>query len=125
MTVNACVGQMKKSSKAALLSGLIFPGIGHIVLKEHRRGFILIVLSAVALFVLFTSAYHHAQLIVEQIVNGEVPMEAGAIAQAVSTSTNAADSLAENSAVIVLVACWLAGVLDSYRLGVRQEKSDM
>jgi hypothetical protein len=51
-------------------------------------------------------------------------MEAGAIAQAVSNSTTAADSLVENAAVIVLVACWLGGIMDSYRLGAVQEKSD-
>jgi hypothetical protein len=89
---------MKKSSKAALLSGLIFPGIGHIFLKEYLRGSALVVLSLAALSVVVTIAYQHALLIVDRV---------------------------ENAAVIVLVACWLAGIIDSYRLGAVQEKSDM
>lgn len=115
---------MKKSSKAALLSGLVFPGIGHIFLREYIRGSALVALSLAALSVVVTKAYQHAMLVVDQIVSGDVSMEAGAIAQAVSNSTNAADSLVENAAVIVLVACWLAGIIDCYRLGAMQEESD-
>ena len=116
---------MKKSSKAALLSGLIFPGIGHFFLKEYFRGSALVVLSLAALSVVVTSAYQHALAIVDRVVSGDVSMEAGAIAQAVSDSTTVADSLVENTAVIILLACWLAGIVDSYRLGAVQEKSGM
>jgi hypothetical protein len=116
---------MKKSSKAALLSGLIFPGLGHIFLKEYFRGSLLVILSLAALSVVVTSAYQHALLIADQIVSGDISMEAEAIAQAVSNSTTAADSLIENTAVIVLVACWMAGIMDSYRLGAVQEKSEI
>ena len=116
---------MKKSSKAALLSGLIFPGIGHFFLREYFRGSALVVVSLAALSVVVAKAYQHAKIIVDRIVSGDVSMEAGAIAQAVSNSTTAADSLVENAAVILLVACWLVGIMDSYRLGAVQEKSDM
>ena len=114
---------MKKSSKAALLSGLIFSGIGHIFLKDYLRGSALVVSSLAALSVVVSNVYQHALLVVDGIVSGDVAVEAGAIAQAVSNSTTAAESLVENAAVIVLVACWLAGILDSYRLGAVQEKS--
>jgi hypothetical protein len=116
---------MKKSSKAALLSGLIFPGIGHIFLREYFRGSTLVVLSLAALSVVASSAYQHALLVVDQIASGDVSMEVGAIAQAVSNSTNTADGRIENTASIVLIACWLAGISDSYRLGAVQEKSNM
>ena len=110
---------MKKSSKAALLSGLILPGIGHLFLREYFRGSALVVLSLAALSVVVTKAYQHAILIVDRVVSGDVAMEAGAIAQAVSNSTTIADA-----AVVVLVACWLVGIMDSYRLGTVQEGSD-
>jgi hypothetical protein len=116
---------MKKSSKAALLSGLIFPGIGHIYLREYFRGSILAGLSLASLSVVVTRAYQHALLVVDRIASGDVAMEAGAIAQAVSNSTSATDNLMENAALVLLVACWLAGIMDSYRLGALQEKSDI
>jgi hypothetical protein len=114
---------MKKSSKAALLSGLIFPGIGHIFLREYFRGSVLIALSLASLSVVVTSAYQHALLVVDRIASGDVAIEAGAIAQAVSNSTNATDNLIENAAFVLMAACWLAGIIDSYRLGALQEIS--
>jgi hypothetical protein len=115
---------MKKSSKAALLAGLIFPGLGHIFLGEYSRGSILVALSLASLSVIVTSAYQHALLVVDRIVSGDIAMEAGAIAQAVSNSTNATNNFMENAAFVLLAACWLAGIIDSYRLGALQEESD-
>jgi len=117
--------RMRKSLKAAMLSGLIFPGIGHIFLREYFRGSVLVLLSLASLSVVVTSAYRHAMLVVDQVISGEVSMEAGAIAQAVSSSTTGTDNLVENIAFALLAACWLGGILDCYRLGALQEKSDM
>lgn len=111
---------MKKSVKAALLSGLIFPGVGHMVLRKYLRGSVLLGTSLVALSTLVTKAYQHALPVVDRIMSGEIPLESGAITQAVSDSTNTADSLLQSIAVIVLVACWLAGIIDSYRLGAAE-----
>lgn len=113
---------MKVSLKAALLSGLVFPGIGHMVLRKYVRGSTLVIASLVALAAVIISAYQRALRIADRIVSGEIPMEPGAIAQAVASSTNAANTALETSAVIVLAACWLAGIIDSYRLGAEREQ---
>jgi len=113
---------MKRSSKAALLSGLIFPGIGHIVLKQYLRGSVLMLFALVALSVIVARIYQRALTVVDRINSGDIPVDAGAIAEMVSNSTSAADSLIENIALLVLAACWLIGIIDSYRLGVGQEK---
>jgi len=113
---------MKRSSKAALLSGLIFPGIGHIVLKQYLRGSVLMLFALVALSVIVSSIYQRALTIVDRINSGDIPVDTGAIAEMVSKSTSGTDSLMENIAVVVLVACWLIGIIDSYRLGVAQKK---
>ncbi len=113
---------MKRSSKAALLSGLIFPGIGHIVLKQYLRGSVLMLFALVALSVIVTRIYQRALTIVDRINSGDIPVDTDAIAEMVSNSTNGADSFIENIAVIVLGACWLIGIIDSYRVGVAQEK---
>ena len=113
---------MKRSSKAALLSGLVFPGIGHIVLKQYLRGSVLMLFALVALSAIVTTIYQRALTIVDRINSGDVPVDTGAIAEMVSNSPSGADSFIENIAVIVLGACWLIGIIDSYRLGVAQEK---
>jgi len=113
---------MKGSSKAALLSGLIFPGIGHIVLKQYLRGSVLMLFALIALSVIVTRIYQQALAIVDRINSGDIPVDTGAIAEMVANSTSGADSFMENIAVVVLGACWLIGIIDSYRLGVAQEK---
>lgn len=117
--LQAYSAQMKRSSKAALLSGLIFPGIGHIVLKQYLRGSVLMLFALVALSVIVT---RRALTIVDRINSGDIPIDTGAIAEMVSNSTSGANSFIENIAVIVLGACWLIGIIDSYRVGVAQEK---
>ncbi len=113
---------MTRSTKAALLSGLVFPGIGHMVLKQYLRGSALIISALIASSVIVTVVIQRALTIVDRINSGDIPVEAGAIAEIISNSTNGAGSLIENISVIVLVACWLIGIIDSYRLGIAQEK---
>ena len=113
---------MTRSTKAALLSGLVFPGIGHMVLKQYLRGSALMISALIASSVIVTVVIQRALTIVDRINSGDIPVETEAIAEMVSNSTNGADSLIENISVIVLGACWLIGIIDSYRLGIGQEK---
>jgi hypothetical protein len=113
---------MKRSSKAALLSGLVFPGVGHMVLKHYLRGSALMLSALVALSVILTRVVQQALTIADRIYSGDIPVDVSAIAEIVSNSTGRADSLVENLPVIVLGACFLFGIIDSYRLGVSQEK---
>ncbi len=78
--------------------------------------------ALVAFSVIVTRVFQRALIIVDRINSGDIPIETGAIAELVSNSTIGVDSFIENTAVIVLAACWLIGIIDSYRLGVAQEK---
>ncbi len=113
---------MKRSIKAALLSGLIFPGVGHMVLKQYLRGSILMLSALIALSVIVTKAIKQALTIVDKINNGEIPLEAGAITELLSKSTGGTEGAILNIAALVVGACWLIGIIDSYRIGIKQEK---
>jgi hypothetical protein len=115
---------MTKSTKAVLLSGLVFPGIGHMVLKQYLRGSALMLSALVASSVIVTIAIQRALIIVDRINSGEMPVELGAIAEMASGTSSSADSRIQNISVFVLILCWLFGIIDSYRLGVAQEKKD-
>lgn len=78
--------------------------------------------ALVALSVIVTRIIQRALTIIDRINSGDIPLETDAIAEMVSNSTSGADSLVENTALIVLGACWLIGIIDSYRLGAAQEK---
>ena len=92
------------------------------VLKHYLRGSILMLSALVAFSVIVTRVFQRALTIVDRIDSGDIPLETGAIAEVVSNSTSGADGFIESTAVIVLGACWLIGIIDSYRLGVAQEK---
>jgi hypothetical protein len=115
---------MTKSTKAALLSGLIFPGIGHIVLRQYLRGSILALVSLLAMSAMVKVASQRAQAIVDRVVGGEIPLETGAISELVVNSSNDSDSLIPSISVIVFFACWLFGIIDSYRVGMTPEKGN-
>ena len=116
---------MKKSTKAALLSGLVFPGIGHMVLKQYLRGSVLLFFTLIAVSIIMTAVYQRALAVVDRVLSGDVPAETGAIADAISNSTGGTTSPVESLSLIVLVVCWLVGIIDSYRLGIAQEKQHM
>ena len=113
---------MKKSAKATLLSGLVFPGIGHIVLKQYLRGSILILFALIATSVIINVALKRALTVVDRINSGEIPIDSETITELVSNSASGTDSLVVNISLIVFGTCWLVGIVDSYRIGITQDK---
>jgi len=103
-------------------SGLVFPGIGHMVLKQYLRGSILILFTLIALSVIVTVAVRRALNIVDSINRGEIPVESGAITELVSNSISSADNLIVKISLLVVGACWVVGIIDSYRVDITQEK---
>jgi len=79
--------------------------------------------ALIAVSVIVTTAIKRALTVVERINSGEIPIETGTIAAAIADSTSGPDSLIVNISVIVLVACWLIAIIDSYRLGIAQENT--
>ncbi len=91
------------------------------VLKQYLRGSILMLFALIALSVIVTKAIKRALTIIDRINNGEIPVETEAITELVFNSTGGADSSILNVAALVVGACWLIGIIDSYRLGRIQE----
>jgi len=89
-------------------------------LKQYLRGSILIIFTLAALSVIVTAAIGQALAIVDRINSGEVPLDTESIAELVYSSTSGQSSML-SIAGLVVGACWLAGIIDSYRLGIVQE----
>ncbi len=114
---------MKSSLKGACLSGLVFPGLGQIVLKNYRRGIALMLTVIVSLVIIIVKAVQQAFTIIEKIES-----EGGAldlvtilnIAQKVSTPS---DSLTYNLLFLLIIFCWLFGIVDAYRIGKKKDNT--
>ena len=114
---------MKRSTKAALLSGLVFPGIGHMYLKRYVHGIILSAGAASAMYFIVSGVMNTALEVTEKIQSGGVPLDISTITDLVSQQSSGAEQPA-NIAMIVLVACWVIGLADSYRQGRVDEKAE-
>jgi len=116
---------MKISTKVVLLSGLVFPGIGHFVLKQRLRGSVLMVTALIASAIIVKIAVQRAMALIDKINSGQIAIDSGTITELVSNSVSTTDNSTVNLSAMVLVACWLFAIIDSYRLGMIQEKKNL
>jgi TM2 domain-containing membrane protein YozV len=114
---------VKRSTKAALLSGLVFPGIGHMYLKRYIHGIVLSLGAACAIYFIVSVVVTAALEVSEKIKSGNVPIDMSAITDLVSQQLIGTEKQT-NVAMIALVAFWVIGVADSYRQGRAIEKSE-
>ena len=110
---------MSKSVTAALWSGLVFPGAGHLFLKSYGRGIGLIVVSAISLSIIVSQAAEQALAVVAKIQADGGNIDPSRILEMASQGSASADTQSFNIAMIVFMVCWIVGVVDAYRLGKR------
>lgn len=112
---------MSNSLKAALLSGLVFPGLGQVVLKRYRRGIVLMFIVLACLSIVVAKVVQQAFSILKQIelAGGTINMDA--ISNAATQSSTNSDSLVFNSILLLIIVCWILGVVDAYRIGKKRD----
>lgn len=114
---------MKKQTKAVLLSALVFPGIGHLVLKKRLHGAVLAGAAFASLYFLISKSVEKAFEVVDKIQSGEVLPDAATISELVASQTTGTETLLLRVATAVLVISWIIGIVDSYRVGRAQGKN--
>ncbi len=108
---------MKKSLKAALLSGLVFPGAGQVYLGLRRRGWALIVLVLLIFAYVVIHITVHAYREIAAAAARGVAIDIPAVQKSVAASSDAATT----AGLVLLVLIWLAAILDAYVAGERIE----
>jgi len=108
---------MKRSTKAVLLSAFVFPGVGHLYLRQFVIGIVLSGGSAGAVYYVVSSAVSKALEIAETIQSEGVPLDIDAIVSLVSEQSRGAESVSLSIATIALIAFWVIGIVDLYRMG--------
>ncbi|HEY6239665.1 MAG TPA: DUF6677 family protein, partial [Burkholderiales bacterium] len=78
---------MRYSIKAALLSGLVFPGVGHLYLKRYWRGVLLAAGAAALSYFIVSVAVNSALDIAGKIQGGDVPLNVESVSKLVSRSS--------------------------------------
>jgi TM2 domain-containing membrane protein YozV len=108
---------MKKSTKAALFSALVFPGIGHFYLKRYIPGSIIFGIAAACTYYIVTKSIDRAFEIVDKIQSGAVPPDLVTINEMVSKQSAGADAGLMNLATLLLGIIWVIGIVAAYLAG--------
>ena len=113
---------MTKSTKAALLSALVFPGSGHIYLKKYLVGSLLISVALIAGYYLVSNAAEQAIAITEKIQSGGGQLDISAISRLAEQNASAAEDSFSGLASSAILICWIFGIVDSIRIGSKEER---
>ena len=108
---------MNRSLKAVLLSGLIFPGSGHLYLKHLKRGYMILIVAISCLAIVVVNTVNQALSIVEKLQKEGGAVDINRATELVTQASQNSDQLLNQIAIILLIACWFFGIIDSYRLG--------
>jgi len=101
---------MKASTKAVLISALIFPGLGHLTLKRGARGMIFLLPALVAMLAALRIAFQITDQLSTAIANGTLPFDP-AIIIARTQAAVAVDPVIGWAAAICVI-CWVAAIAD-------------
>jgi hypothetical protein len=113
---------MRKSIKTVLLSALVFPGTGHFSVKKPVHGTLLVGITLVCLYFLISKVLEISQNLSAKIQSGEMAYDVDKIAQTVTEKLSGSDSQVINISALVIIICWIFGVIDSFRIGLKQDK---
>ena len=112
---------MKNSMKGALLSGLVFPGLGQIALKHYWRGGALILAVMAGLYIMIATDIQQAYAILDTIeAEGGMP-DSDTISQAAAQAVAASDSPMITAVSVLIMVCWIVGIIDAYRIGKQKD----
>ena len=112
---------MKNSVKGALLSGLVFPGLGQIALKHYWRGFALVVAVMAGLYIMIVTALQQAYAVLDVIeTEGGMP-DSETISQAAAQAAAASDSPIISVVSVLIIVCWIVGIIDAFRIGKQKD----
>ncbi len=112
---------MNNSLKGALLSGLLFPGLGQVFLKHYKRGIALILTVLVSLLVIVVEAVQKAFTILEKIESEGGTIDMNSISNAATQASTTSCSLIFSFALLLIIFCWIIGVVDAYRIGKKKD----
>jgi len=113
---------MKVSYKAALLSALVFPGVGHLYLKRRLRGLVILFFVVTGLGYLIWSAtaavLDRLDDVMARAPGGATNLKA--LSEIVGSTISATDPYLD--AVFYIIVClWIFSVIDAYRIGKQRE----
>lgn len=108
---------MRSSVKGALLSGLVYPGLGQIVQRHYIRGVIMIVMTSWCLYQILLKVLRQVMGLLEGISGAEIAISTDDIVGLIIELMPDVKGPSYGFLILVLVVCWLASVTDAFLAG--------
>lgn len=108
---------MNNTMKGVLFSALIFPGAGQIILSKYRRGAVFFALAFVSGILSVTAVVRQAVVMLQDIVATGEAATISKVMSIVGEASTTASSVFLKVSFLILFCCWLASVVDAYRIG--------
>ena len=115
---------MNKSLKGAFLSGLVFPGLGQIVLKHYKRGAVLMLAVSVSMVVIIIKAVHQSFAILDKIESEGGALDMSTISSTATWASTTSEGFIFKLLMFFIIFCWIFSVVDAYRIGRKKDIED-
>ena len=112
---------MNNSLKGAFLSGLVFPGLGQVILKHKKRGAVLILVVSASMLVILIKALQQAFVIMEKIGAEGSVINLSTISNAATQAATTFESPIFKLLLLLIIFCWIIGIVDAYRIGRKKD----
>jgi hypothetical protein len=106
---------MRKTVKVVLLSTLVLPGLGHLVLKKYALAATFVASFVYLLLGIIKEIHNKTQHVVESIIRGEIPLEVTAIKQTLINQGVLESSQLSTSSYLLFIV-WAISAIDAYRI---------
>lgn len=110
---------MKPQYKAALLSGLVYPGVGYLPYKKNIRAAIAIVLATIGLYGILQVSLMRIRLLMDQVLAGQVAQDMPSMLAALEKISQISMGWQDYAGYLLLFT-WLVSVIDGYRVAKLQ-----
>ncbi len=108
---------MSKALRGALLSGLGFPGLGQVLLRSYVRGIAFAVFALACVGTIVGRAVQQARAVLDEMQAAGGAVDVDAISKSAQEAVTGTDSRLVHTALLLLILCWAASVVDAYRIG--------
>ena len=117
---------MKASTRGMLLSGLVYPGLGQLILRRMTSGIILALLATVTLVVLIYRVVERTYRLIDQILPllADNTLDVTVLKELLSRDATGGWGV-EKICLIGLVVCWLVGIGHAYFVGKKIDSASL
>jgi len=115
---------MHNSIKGVLWSGLVFPGLGEVVLKHYYRGLTLMLTVSVCMALMVMKIVQQANDVLDKIESTGLMISTDNVANMVIESMPSSGGPSYRILLFITAGCWLVSVVDVFLLGRQRDAEE-